>query len=110
MELQTVVRDTEGAKHHVGIAGIESETPVMVRTMAIWKMIGVRVLRVYIQTFLGLLGADGLGVIDLAPVGESWAHITSVGLVSLAPAFVSLLQNALEFLTKLDVTSPSMRA
>jgi hypothetical protein len=106
----TVVRRSNDAEKTIGIAGVWTNNPITVRTMPIVAMIGVRVLRVYIQTFLGLLGADGIGAIELARPGDAWGHLISLGLVSLAPATVSLLHNALEFLTSLDVKRPELRA
>ena len=93
----------------VGLAGAETDSPVLVKAMPIWLMLLVRVTRVYLQTFFGLLGADAVGIIDVT-VGEDWARLASVAVAALAPATVTLLQNSLEFLTKLDVTKPALRA
>jgi hypothetical protein len=98
--MKTIARQTENA------AGIATE----VIAWPFWKMIAVRVARVYLQTFLGLLGADGMGAIELGPAGDAWSHLLSAALVALAPAAVSLLQNSLEFLTKIDVNAPGLRA
>lgn len=108
---RTVVRATPESPHKfVGVAGMDTAQPVIVTTMPIWKMVGVRVLRVYLQSFLGLLLADGTGMVELAPAGEAWQHMQAIALLATAPSFVSLCQNALEFLTNLDVNRPSLRA
>lgn len=110
--LRTVTRATpeHAGKSEIGIAGVESLAPVSVVAMSVWRMILVRVCRVYLQVFLGLLGAEGMGIIDLGPAGEAWVKLQNVALISLAPACVSLMQNALEFLTRLDVNKPTWRA
>lgn len=111
-ELKTIVRGTgDGSMPKVvGIAGVDTENPVIVGTMPVWKMIGVRVLRMYLQSFIGLLGVDALKLVDLAPPGDALAHLYLVGGIALAPTAVALLHNALEFLTKIDVTHPQLRA
>lgn len=106
----TVVRATTEAPGVVGTAGVDTTKPVTVVTMPWWKMLLVRVTRVYLQGFLGLLGADGAGMIELAKSGTAWDHIFAVAYVATAPAFISLLWNASEFLTNLDVNKPGLRA
>src|SRR5262245_47107891 len=109
---RTVIRpgaDDAAVTLGLGAAVLAGPPPIVV-PMPIVAMIAVRVLRVYLQTFLGLLGADGIGVIEVAPPHEAWTHLYRIGLISLAPSAVSLAQNALEFLTRLDVRSPAFRA
>lgn len=112
MLMKTVVRETTDNKgpEPVGVAGVDTDASVTVFAMPIWKMIGVRVVRIYLQAVLGLLTADGVGAIDLAHQGDAWAHIREAMFVSLAVAFMGLLQNSLEFLTKIDVNKPGLRA
>lgn len=107
----TLVRKTDGVKE-VGTAGIDSAAPVDVRTMSIWKMVAVRVVRTYLSTFLGLLTVDSSGVatITIGGADSGWGALSSAALVALAPSFVSLLHNTVDFLTKLDVTNPEWRA
>lgn len=107
---RTIVRAQPEQPRMVGIAGADGPNPVVVTTMPIWKMVGVRVLRVYLQSFLGLLLADGSGFVELAPPGEAWAHMQAIALLAMAPSFVSLCQNFLEFLTRVDVNKPGLRA
>lgn len=107
----TVVRSTSGPTREViGVAGVDTPGAVTVVTLPWWQMLMVRVLRVYIQGFLGLLGADSVGMIELAKAGTAWQHIAAVAYVATAPAFISLLWNASEFLTNLDQTRPGIRA
>jgi hypothetical protein len=107
----TVVRQTNGVKE-VGTAGLDKENiqSVTVNAMPIWQLVLVRVMRMYIQSLLGLLTLDGLGVIKMEGVLEDWSLISSAMLTALAPTFISFMQNTLEFLTKLDVKNPAWRA
>jgi hypothetical protein len=95
-------------------AALAAAGPVIVLTpMPVWQQVGVRVVRVYLQTFLGLWSVNGLGVIDLSKVtifGEQWNAIAMLMLLAIAPAFVTLCQNALEFLTEMDQRRPTLRA
>lgn len=100
--VRTVVRRTgTGQPKMVGIAGNNSDNPVIVQSMSWWKMVGVRIVRMYLQTFFGLLGADAVAI-DLGSLG-------SIGLLAIAPTMVSLGQNLLEILTQIDVTHPQLR-
>lgn len=109
--LKTIVRKENGAPKHIGTAGFGTDTEVIVSTMSIARMITVRVMRMYLQTFLGLLGANSTGVIDLTDaISSTWPALANVALVALAPTVISLAQNALEFLTRIDVNYPQLRA
>lgn len=105
-----VVRKINGAPETVGIAGVGTPHEVVVYTMSWVRILTIRVLRVWLQSFLGLLAIDGLGIADLAPPGEAFQQMWTVAGIALAPAVIALLQNALEFLTKLDVKNPSIHA
>lgn len=108
-EQLTVVRATEGVGL-VGTAGVNTTQSVTVVAMPWWQMLMIRVLRVYLMTLAGLLPADGLGMIELSKAGSAWQHIGMAAYVATAPAFASLLWNAIEFLTNLDVSRPGWRA
>lgn len=105
-----VVRKINGAPETVGVAGSGTPHAVVVYTMSTARILAVRILRVWLQSFLGLLTVDGLGLVDLAPPGEAFAQMWTVAGIALAPAAVALLQNLLEFLTKLDVKTPGIHA
>lgn len=105
----TIVRKTNG-EEYIGTAGIDSLIPVSVTAMPIWQLLLIRVVRMYIQTILGLLSLSGLGMIMMEGVLKDWSLIAGAMLAALAPTFVSFLQNLLEFLTKIDVKNPQWRA
>lgn len=60
-----------------------------------YVMVLVRVARVYVQSVLGLLTANATGVIDID-------NFTKILIGASFPALVSLLQNTVEILSKLD--------
>lgn len=106
----TVVRKINGAPERVGIAGVGTSHEVVVYTMSTARILAIRVLRVWLQSFLGLLAIDGLGIADLAPPGEAFSQMLTVAGIALAPSVIALLQNLLEFLTKLDMKNPTLHA
>lgn len=79
-----------------------------------WQMIGVRALRVYLQSLLGFLTAATTGLAQQfgvqTPVGDFGHLFLSCAGLALAPAAFSLLQNSIELLTKLDTSKPQLRA
>lgn len=81
-----------------------------VRPLPWWQMIGVRVLRTYLMTVLGLLGAGASG--QLAPVGvvTFYDALLAAALASVGPAVVCALWNATEILAQLDIRKPELRA
>ena len=87
---------------------------VVIVVMAPLKIIAVRALRVYLQTLIGLLGAFGIGVASEVGVtmtaGNFWHTLVACGSLALAPAIMSILQNTLELLAKVDATLPQVRA
>lgn len=107
----TIVRQTNGVRE-IGVAGLDKKDvpSVLVRAMPVWQLMLVRVARMYLQAFLGLLTLDGLGVIKMTGAFEDWSLISSAMVTALAPTFISFAQNALEFLTKLDIKNPAWRA
>ena len=93
----------------------EAAGTIEVRPMPWYAAIGVRVVRTYLQALVGFIGAafvlpavlpDGSGLV-LGPYADRL--VTAAQLAAL-PAFMSLLQNALEILGKLDATNPQLRA
>lgn len=107
---KTLVRSSEGTGPGiVGTAGVGGAQPTTVIAVPIWQIVGVRVLRLYVQTVLGVLTADGFGVIELAGPNDLGAHILKAAFIGLAPAFIALLQETVEFLAKFDVTHPQLR-
>ncbi len=110
----TLVRSAPGTGSEViGIAGINTDSATIVESMPVWKMVAIRVLRAYLQTFLGLWGAQASGIISIKvelSFAAQWGLIGSVLLAALAPTFLSLVQNAVEFLTDLDTRAPRWRA
>lgn len=89
---------------------------IVIKAMAPVKIVLVRVLRTFIQSMLGFLGFLTLGApagatvgIMLPPMG-AWDIIVAAAGLSLFPTVVSLLQNVLELLAKVDVNNPELRA
>ena len=107
---KTIVRSVDGQTGSIGTAGIgTSSSPTNVIAVAIWQIIAVRVGRLYVQTLLGILTADGFGVIQLAGPGDLMGHLQKAAFVALAPAILALLQETVEFLAKFDMTHPQFR-
>lgn len=87
---------------------------VEVVTMGVWKQVGIRVLRTYLQSLLGFILAVGTGAAGAVginiPAKDFMTLIISSASLAVAPAVISLLQNAVEILTRLDEKNPSLRA
>lgn len=104
-ELHTDATDEQG--HHVH---------VVVAAMSPFLAVLVRFARTYLQGLIGflLLGiaaapvAAGLGVV--LPPGDFFAAVKAAAGLALAPAVISLLQNLVELLGKLDEKFPRLRA
>lgn len=95
------------------------ETPqgkpdVEVVAMPMWKLALVRGIRTYLQSLVGFILAGGTGAAQAVgvnlPVGDFWKLLIACGSLAVAPAVISLLQNAVEILSKLDSTNPGVRA
>jgi hypothetical protein len=92
---------------------LEQKEDVIVVAMPAWQIVGVRTLRVYLQSFVGFLTAMGTGFaeavmgVQLGPFAQQFVIAASM---AVAPATISLLQNTIELLTKLDATNPTLRA
>ena len=78
-----------------------------------WMIMLVRTARVYLQTLVGILLAGGTGVAGAVgvnlPMHDFVSLFWSAAGLSLAPAAITLIQNAIELLAKLDVTAPTLR-
>jgi len=83
-------------------------------TRSWYAQVGIRVLRTYLQGVLGFLTAIASGATDAVgihvPVGDFWDLLLKSAGLAVAPAMISLLQNAIEILSKLDQTNPQVRA
>ena len=86
---------------------------VEVVPVSIIKQVIIRTLRTYFQSLLGFILASAVGVtgqvLNIAPGNFGGLLWASAGL-ALAPATISLIQNLVEILTKLDTTNPTWRA
>jgi len=91
---------------------------VVVVPMPAWKIALVRCVRVYIQSLLGFLTATGTGLTAAVgaalgtpiPAMDFFHMLVFCASLAIAPATVSLLQNILELLAKIDATNPTLRA
>ena len=111
-EMKTLVRATEDAPKVIGTAGSGTGNDVTVTTRPWYQLVGIRVMRVYLQSLLGFLLATGSGLAEAAgiPLNQFGNAFVVAATLAVAPTVVSLLQNTLEFLTKLDMTNPGLRA
>ncbi len=113
--IKVLVTDRPGAP----VDGDKIKTPLGVPdlqavTRSWYAQVGVRVLRTYLQSLLGFVvavstgAAAGVGIhIAVGDFGD--LMLKSAGL-AVAPAAVSMIQNAIEILSKLDQTNPQARA
>ena len=79
-----------------------------------WEQALIRGSRVYLQSLVGFLLAAGTGAaaavgVNLA-VGDFAKLLLTAGSMAVAPAAISLIQNSIEMLTKLDSSNPQLRA
>lgn len=101
--------------------GYVAKTPmftrdVMIRTMTPVAQVGVRVVRTWLQSFVGFLLlsfasapiAGSLGV-QIAP-GDLWDKVVLAAGLALAPTLISLAQNTLELFARVDELFPKARA
>lgn len=86
-------------------------TDVKIVVVSAVQAVAIRTLRTYLQSLLGFLGAAAIGVLPTDPTDplSAWSKIVLAAGLALFPAAISLLQNLLEILTKLDVTQPELR-
>lgn len=113
VQRKTLVRGTGDG--YVGTAAFGQTSSTIVVEKPWWKILFVRVARIYFQTFSGLLIAQGVGVIDIksavdTALGMQWNTFASLAFVSVMPTVVGGIQNVTEFLTKIDQTNPMWHA
>ena len=94
-------------------AGEPHPTHPEVIMMPWWKQALTRCARVYLQSLAGIWTAMGLPVasavgVQLPP--EPWKVLLAAIIMAILPAIYSLIQNSIEILTKLDSSSPQLRA
>lgn len=84
----------------VGDAGAE-KPGATIRNVAVPPLIyiGVEMLWLYLQTFLGLLAIDGMGLAELAPPGDAFSHLWNIGGIALAPTALGLLKELYDYLS-----------
>jgi len=92
----------------------KQQADVTVVTMPGWQIALVRGCRVYLQSLVGFLLAAGSGATAAAgltmPVHDFYHLLTLSASMAVYPAAISLIQNVIELLAKLDATNPTLRA
>lgn len=116
--ITTVITARAGVPSSVTVDGIQTWP------LPPWRIVLVRVLRVYLQSAVGFLGVLMSGALPAATsvvTGGSSADVAAVlpqqftGMLflalqmALAPSVMTLSQNALELLTRLDESRPQWR-
>lgn len=111
---KTVIAQTPGPSPDVRVIALPS-----------WRIVLIRVLRVYMQSFVGFLGALTSGMLAPTMAAGSgstamqvqailphafWGQVLVAASVACVPTFITLAQNALELLTRLDESHPQLRA
>lgn len=99
--IQKVIQLPGMAPGLVGDAGT-GKPGATIRTVAVRPalFIAVEVVWLYLQTFLGLLAIDGMGLAELAPPGDAFSHLYTIGGIALAPTFLGLLKELYVYLDK----------
>jgi len=110
-----LVTDREDAPADKSVLRTPSGEPnVRIVAMSMVSQAGIRALRTFLQSLVGFILAVGTGAAGAAginvPAGDFIALVVSSASLAVAPAIVSLLQNAVEILAKLDSSTPQMRA
>lgn len=124
-QIATIVTRRDDAVPHSVVAQTPGPAPdVRMIALPSWRIAVVRMLRVYGQSFLGFLTVLMSGMLAPAVAATSSASTAEVqailphefwGIVSLAaqmavaPSFMTLVQNAVELLSRLDEKSPQWR-
>src|SRR4029079_14548158 len=95
-------------------AGEKPPTHAEIIVLTWWQQALIRGSRVYLQSLVGFLLAAGTGAAAAVgvnlPVGDFGKLLLSAGRRAVAAAVISLIQNSIEMLTKLDSSSPQLRA
>jgi hypothetical protein len=75
-----------------------------------YQILGVRALRVYLQSLVAFLTIAPAAVAGGILPAEFAMNVQQAALMAVAPAAMSLIQNALELIIRLDESSPKLRA
>ena len=86
-----------------------TSTDVVLTFMHPLLIVLVRVVRVYLQSFLGFLLAGQVGLLPAVPAQALLGAVASSAAFALAPALICLVQNSLELLTSIDTSLPQVR-
>lgn len=81
--------------------------PVIIQAIQPLMIILVRATRVFLQTLVGLITA-GLAAPKALPAADFLHLVILCASISVAPAAMCVLQNAIELLSKLDQKYPSL--
>lgn len=79
-------------------------------TQSWWMQVLIRVARTYTQGLVGFIVAGTAGLPGPLPAAGFGTILLNAASLSIAPAVVSLLQNGVEILARLDATNPGIRA
>lgn len=105
-----VVKRSDGVNETQVVQTRADEPNIRVTPMTVTRVIFTRTARVYMQTFMGLLGAGMTGV-DGGILPNDFASLAlKCAQLSVAAAGVTLGQNILEILGRLDEKAPQWRA
>lgn len=112
-EITTIVTKRDDGISRSTLAMTPSAVPdVIVKALSPVRIVITRVARVYIQVLVGMLTVvmSGVAADALVTPVDFVGKLKLAAGFAIAPAVVTLLQNALELLTKLDESRPELRA
>jgi hypothetical protein len=109
-----VTKRDEGVSENIQAKTPGDQPNVNVIVMPAWQRVLVRTARVYLQSLAGFIIAGGTGLVEAAtdvkmPIGNFLQLLIASASLAVAPAALTLLQNAVELLAKFDETRPTMR-
>lgn len=112
--VETVVTSrADGFAKNVLATTVASTTPnVLVKALSPLRIVATRVARVYLQSLVGMLAVvmTGIASDSLVTPNDFGGKLWMAAGFALAPSTITLLQNALELLTRLDESRPELRA
>lgn len=88
----------------------ETAPPVVTNPQPWPVLLFIRVARTYIQAFVGCSSIQALASGPVTSLTDVWAVLVRGAAYAIAVAAVSLLQNLGEYLAKIDVKFPALRA
>lgn len=100
-------REEPGPSKNLMAETREGEPNIRIISLPWWAMIGIRVLRVYVQGVIGFLGTGFVGLTDGTTMWNTFLHAL---LLAIPPAVVSLFMNSAEIMAKVDTNNPVVRA